>query len=271
MVILHRPIESNAMVSNLNPFHSADSQQPEYNQDMLPLDRQNHWRELYRRDHPGWRPSTEVFAELVRENIKPRDFILDLGCGRGGLVEQLDFDTPIIMGADPDIRSLREHRVPALPRVVATSERLPFVDGSFDLIYAAWLLEHVANPDRTWSEIHRLLKPDGVFIFLTPNVRHPLIWLNLVVGRFAFVQGRLVSRLYNRAETDTFPTTYRSNSPETTHALALAAGLRMEKLMLIPDPTYLAFSSLLYRLATGIDDRLPGDRHIHLAGVARRV
>jgi hypothetical protein len=53
--------------------------------------------------------------------------------------------------------------------------------------------------------------------------------------------------------------------------LALASGLRMEKLMLIPDPTYLAFSSLLYRLATGIDDRLPGDRHIHLAGVARRV
>jgi SAM-dependent methyltransferase len=238
---------------------------------MLSLDRQNHWRESYRRDHPEWRPSTEVFAEMVRERVKPGVLILDLGCGRGGIVEQLDFATPTLIGADPDFASLLEHRFPILPRVVATSEGLPFASGSFDLIYATWLLEHVAIPDRTWSEIHRTLKPDGAFIFLTPNVRHPLTWLNRILGRFAYIQGQLVSRVYNRAETDTFPTIYRTNSPESISALALAAGLEIEELVLVPDPTYLAFTPFLYRLTARIDDHLPEDRKIHLVGLARPI
>ncbi|MFW6098202.1 MAG: methionine biosynthesis protein MetW, partial [Chloroflexota bacterium] len=79
---------------------------------MLPLDRQNTLREQYRRRHPQWRPATEVYAELVRQNLRPDSRVLDLGCGRGGLVEQLEHPLRLIAGVDPDHRSLREHRLP---------------------------------------------------------------------------------------------------------------------------------------------------------------
>ena len=79
---------------------------------MLSLDRQNHWREVYAAAHPGWRPATERFAALVRAARPPGTRLLDLGCGRGGLVEQID-DPAGVVGIDPDFASLRDHRLPA--------------------------------------------------------------------------------------------------------------------------------------------------------------
>ena len=54
---------------------------------MLTLDKQNALRERYREANPGWRPATEVYSELVQRAINPASRLLDLGCGRGGLLE----------------------------------------------------------------------------------------------------------------------------------------------------------------------------------------
>ena len=69
---------------------------------MLTLDRQNALREAYRIMRPGWQPATERFAALVRTHLSPDSRILDLGCGRGGLVEQLNHPLAQIVGIDPD-------------------------------------------------------------------------------------------------------------------------------------------------------------------------
>ena len=50
---------------------------------MLSLERQNELREAYRRANPGWRPATEVYADLVRGRLSGQARLLDLGCGRG--------------------------------------------------------------------------------------------------------------------------------------------------------------------------------------------
>ena len=65
---------------------------------MLSLDRQNKLREQYRQMHPTWRPATEVFADLVRAQLRPESRVLDVGCGRGGLVEQLEHPLPQVVG-----------------------------------------------------------------------------------------------------------------------------------------------------------------------------
>lgn len=235
---------------------------------MLPLDRQNALREQYRQNHPHWRPATEVYAGLVRHNLRPDSRVLDLGCGRGGLVEQLDHPLSLIVGVDPDYLSLREHRL-AIPRVQGISHRLPFVGQSFDLIFASWLLEHLARPEDDVVEISRVLRPGGAFIFVTPNARHPLAMLNRSLGRLGALQARLVRRLYARAESDTFSTTYLANDHATLSQLATNAGLRLESLTAIPDPTYLAFTPTLFRAAQWLDSRLPESRQLHLVGVMR--
>ena len=243
---------------------------PVYNRIMLSLDRQNAWRAVYRASHPDWQPATELFAARVRANLTPQARLLDVGCGRGGLVEQLEHPARLVVGVDPDFSSLREHRLPALRRAAAVSDILPFMAGSFDVIAASWLLEHLPDPAAAFAEASRVLRPGGAFVFITPNARHPLAWANRSLGRLGRLQGRLVSRLYGRAEADTFPTAYRANTPDALASLAGGAALRLETLDCVADPTYLAFSQPLFRALSAFEDRLPVDRRIHLVGVARK-
>src|SRR5207237_6953801 len=91
----------------------------------LSLERQNAYRAQYRARRPGWRPATEVYEELIRQRLRPGMRILDLGCGRGGVLEQLGEAVSRPIGLDPDLRSLREHRFSGLPRAVALAEALP--------------------------------------------------------------------------------------------------------------------------------------------------
>jgi len=237
---------------------------------MLSLDAQNKWRDEYRTQHPGWRPATEVFAKCVRENIRPHSRLLDVGCGRGGLVEQLEHPLSQIIGIDPDFFSLAEHRLDKLPRAVAISGHLPFVDNFFDIVTASWLLEHLVDPLGTFRAVGRVLRPDGAFIFITPNKQHPLTIANRFAGRLGSLQGRLVDQLYGRAPEDTFSTYYRANTTKELFALIDAAGLVPEFITQIADPSYVAFNRLLFRGMSVIDERLSPDRHIHIVGVARK-
>ncbi len=49
-------------------------------------------------------------------------------------------------------------------------DEFPYPDGSFDIVIFSELIEHLAiNPVWTLSEIHRVLRPDGVVLLSTPN------------------------------------------------------------------------------------------------------
>lgn len=237
---------------------------------MLNLDDQNRWRESYRRLRPGWRPATERFAEEVRRHLATAERTLDLGCGRGGIVEQLAEDDPNIAGFDPDLASLIAHRLPDFPRAAA-GEQLPCKADSFDLVYASWLLEHLARPQHSMAEIGRVLRPGGHFVFITPNGGHPLTWLNQLLSRLGRAQLALVQALYGRQTADTFPAYYRANSDARLEALATNSGLQVTKLLFIRDPTYLALSPTLFRLSTRFEALLPPQRRLHLVGTMQKV
>jgi SAM-dependent methyltransferase len=237
---------------------------------MLTLEEQNQLRDAYRERIPGWRPATEVFADLVRAYITPQTRVLDLGCGRGGLVEQLDLPAAHLFGIDADWHSLAEHRLADLPRAVAETTALPLAAGQFDVALGSWLFEHLDTPAQTLAQVRRVLRPGGVLVFITPNSRHPLALLNRLFGRLETVQGFLVERLYGRAPADTFPTRYLANSRRQLDALAHAADLDLIRLQVIPDPTYLALRPELFRGACLLEENLPASRRIHLVGVLRR-
>lgn len=236
---------------------------------MLSLEKQNSFREAYCLLNPGWQPATEVYASMVRERLRPDSRVLDLGCGRGGLVEQLDHPLNQVVGIDPDWLSLAEHRLP-LPRTQGFSYALPFADGVFDVVFCSWLLEHLARPGLDFAEIMRVTRPGGAFIFITPNKRHPLSWLNAALGQLGRWQGWLVQHLYGRASDDTFPTYYHANSHSDLTKLAAQSNSSLDQLHPIPDPTYLAFTPLLFRLFCTLEKAIPSNRKLHLVGLITR-
>jgi 2-polyprenyl-6-hydroxyphenyl methylase/3-demethylubiquinone-9 3-methyltransferase len=71
--------------------------------------------------------------------------------------------------------------------LVGQAERLPFADGSFDVVCAMDFLEHVERPAAVVAEVARVLKPGGVFFFHTFN-RNPLAWLVIIKGVEWFVK-----------------------------------------------------------------------------------
>lgn len=246
---------------------------------MLSLNKQNQLREEYRQLRPEWCPATELYADLVRSHLTSTSQLLDLGCGRGGLIEQLveTHGRDLLArttGLDPDWISLTEHRL-KLSATTGFSHVLPFKDQSFDIVFCSWLLEHLEFPQLDLAEIGRVLKPNGVFVFITPNKRHPLAWLNQTLGRFSTLQDRLVERLYGRAAADTFPTWYRVNSQAqlTTHLKSISQKsnfeFKIDQLHFIPDPSYLAFHPLIFRFMCWFETALPLSRRLHLVGVLR--
>jgi SAM-dependent methyltransferase len=232
---------------------------------MLSLDRQNRYREEYKRRRPGWRPSGEVFEALVRQRFAPGMRVLDVGCGRGGVIELLWREAGLPVGVDPDLASLREHRA-GVRRVCGLGEALPLAAGQFDLVLALWVLEHVARPDQLLAEVHRALRPGGRFLFLTPNARHPLLLFNRFSWAFPAVQRLLVPRLYGRAEADTFRVRYQANTQPRLRQLAASARFVVDDLTTISDPTYLAFNEPMFRLSTLLERLLPASLHVHLIG-----
>ena len=233
---------------------------------VLPLDVQNSYRARYRAMRPGWSSSGEQFEALVRSHLTPDSRVMDLGCGRGGVVELFWRNVKLATGLDPDVSSLAEHRAHNMPVVRGRGEQLPFAGESFDLVVCIWVLEHLRSPEAVLREVRRVLRPGGHFVFLTPNLRNPLLAFNRLGRALPQLQRRLVPKLYGRVEADTFPVQYRANTAGTIRTLAQRSGLTVADLRVVPDPTYLAFNSFMFRASVMSEGLMPRGWGVHLLG-----
>ena len=233
---------------------------------LLPLGAQNAYRNRYRSMRPGWSAAGDQLEAMVRVLATPSTRVLDLGCGRGGVVELFWRDVRFAAGVDPDLTSLREHRTGGMPVVQATADRIPFAADAFDLVVSVWVLEHLADPMAAFIEVRRVLAPGGHFVFLTPNLRNPLMLANRVGKALPGLQRRLVPRVYGRDEADTFPVQYRANTVEAIRAHARGAGLDVRELRVVADPTYLALNRVLFEASVMSERLMPKGWGVHLVG-----
>src|SRR5260370_38735830 len=172
---------------------------------------------------PGWQTSGSRLEAMVRGYAAAGSSVLGLGCGRGGVVELIWRDVRLAAGLDPDAPSLTGRRAPGMPILRGVGEHLPFACGSFDLVVCVWVLEHLREPSTVFGEVARVLRPGGHFVFLTPNLRNPLLVLNRIGKTVPLLQTRLVSRFYGRREADTFPVQYPANTLPSFPRLAPAS------------------------------------------------
>lgn len=233
---------------------------------LLPLEAQNAYRQRYSRLRPGWRPSGDQLEAIVRGYVTRDSNVLDLGCGRGGVAEVVWRDVRLAAGIDPDMASLAGHRAAGMPVVRAIAGHMPFADDSFDVVVSVWVLEHLVDPLGAFIEVRRVLRPGGHFIFLTPNLRNPLMVVNRLGKALPALQRRLVRRVYGRDEADTFPVQYRANTEPAINAYAQASGLRVHELRVVPDPTYLAMNGVMFNASVMSERLMPKSWGVHLLG-----
>lgn len=100
--------------------------------------------------------------------------ILDAGCGTGRLAAALASAGARVVGLDADegMLAVARRRVRG-PLVAGDVTRLPFRDGAFDLAVAVTVLEFVADPDRAFAELVRVLRPGGRVVVGALNPRSP--------------------------------------------------------------------------------------------------
>ncbi len=222
--------------------------------------RLEYYRRRYAALKPGWEPATARYQRRVARYLTPTTRALDLGCGRGGIVERLG-NAGQWVGLDPDHASLRDHRLPGLARAQADALRLPLGSATCDLVVSSWVLEHLADPRRTFAEISRVLRPGGRLICLTPNARHPIPRFGQIMARW---QSALVPKVYGRGAEDAFPVYYRANTPEQLSRLAAYVGLRLVNIELVEDPSYFAWNRSTFALAARLEALLPVLWKVHL-------
>ena len=102
---------------------------------------------------------------------RPGQTLLDVSTGEGSLIHfarQLGLRA---YGIDFSAAALRKGREDyGLDSVsVSNAERLPFPDGSFDLVTNIGSLEHYFDPETAVREMSRVLSPAGVACILVPN------------------------------------------------------------------------------------------------------
>ncbi len=115
----------------------------------------------------------EIFKEII-DKIKPQDkIILDVGCGHGFLIKEINFWHPNnkFYGIDISAKNIKktQAKINYAKFQVADAEELPFADNYFDILFCTDTLEHVYSLDSTLTEFNRVIKPGGLLILCVPN------------------------------------------------------------------------------------------------------
>lgn len=214
------------------------------------MTKQEFYRAKYAQLKPGWKESIQIYRDLICTEVEGK-IVLDIGCGHGDLLEECFKKAKDTYGVDPDPKAI-ERNTFIKHLAVADAEKLPFEDNFFDVVTMAWVVEHLVNPGKVFSEVNRVLKPNGMFFTLTPNALNYNVWIIRLIPDF--LHDFLTRKLYGRQENDTFHVKYKANTPDKINSILEKAGFMKEKLTLNGDPSYISFNDLLFKIALGLEN-----------------
>ena len=99
--------------------------------------------------------------------------VLEVGGGPGELSERMQRELGAeVSFLDISPRMVELARERGVDAQVGDVQSLPFGDGVFDTVVAAWMLYHVPDIDRGLAEIARVLRPGGALVAVTNSVLH---------------------------------------------------------------------------------------------------
>ena len=192
-------------------------------------------------DHPYRQYERKIASILKQEHT-----ILDAGCGRsapvlskyiGRAANLIGVDLEDYTNSSSDIEYIQGN---------ISSIRVP--SASIDIVISRAVLEHVPDPKAVFSEINRILKPGGSFIFLTPNLwDYVSIISYLLPNRF---HPFIVNKTEGRTLEDVFPSYYKANTYNSISKLCKRSGFSILEFQWVSQyPASFMFNAILFRIA----------------------
>ena len=116
-----------------------------------------------------------MWERRVKQIIRVREtgHLLDVGSGEGTFLTLVQKEGWQVSGTEFS-EFAAKHAADALKTDIFCGE-LPdadFLENSFDVVTMWHVLEHVGDPKKYLEEIHRILKPNGLFVLAVPNVNN---------------------------------------------------------------------------------------------------
>ena len=112
----------------------------------------------------------EVARALVAQRFPHRGRLLEVGSGLGYLLDYFRKDGWDTLGVEPNAGLCRyAERELGLKVVPEILDDAGIADESFDVVLMMHVIEHVPDPIDAMREVHRILKPGGLFVMETPR------------------------------------------------------------------------------------------------------
>ncbi len=146
------------------------------------------WAEMLVVNNPSrvFQQRFEIRWMKKRMPLAPEGVFLEIGCGRGagaeiiagefspGRLFAMDLDPKMIKRA---FRYLGPGMRPGISFFSADALRLPHPDGVFDAVFGFGVLHHVPDWQTALGEIHRVLKPGGIYFL---EELYPSLYQNFI-------------------------------------------------------------------------------------------
>lgn len=133
-------------------------------------------REYYKHDWHDYYPT-------VIRLVPPNSYVLDIGCGRGGLLEYLrDEKNCQVIGLDIShdaIKICKEKSIKVI-KCDLEEEKIP---GTYDVIILSAVIEHLIDPLSVLNKVKDNLNENGCIIVGVPNFSHLMARIQYLLGK----------------------------------------------------------------------------------------
>lgn len=126
---------------------------------------------------------------IIYDIIKPNSRVLDIGCGNGVLGGTLRRNKNCYvcgLEIDPELVKLAEKQLDSVINTDIQDLQKLSLNGGYDYVVCADILEHIPNPIPVLNVIKRFLTPKGYLLVSIPNIANWRIRMRLLIGRFEY-------------------------------------------------------------------------------------
>ncbi|MDD4892788.1 MAG: class I SAM-dependent methyltransferase [Candidatus Rickettsiella isopodorum] len=102
-----------------------------------------------------------AYHRIFKKHIKPGQELIDVGAGRL-------FYRRIIQNYTKNYKSIDVQKTHPEIDFIGSSSHTGLPDNSYDIVFCSMVLEHTPNPQESFKEFFRLLRPGGIAIIAVP-------------------------------------------------------------------------------------------------------